>query len=477
MQSWPEKHPGWEYTIYDNDFLTGYPFRLRKLIDEYFWRGLYAGVQDMMRYEILYEFGGFLADADAICLHPVDDLLTRQCAYTVYDRPEGDQFRGVCPVLACAPGNPFLKEVIDRLATREPWELRKAEVSTGNRFLMSVIRDVMPGPEQLQIWPTHYFIPWHKSDPDTYYSGPDKVYAEQKWASSMYAYNREGGPGDIVYSVEELAERHDATVSRLLGRTGKVDAPGTFNGQDRHNAARHETAKVRELLESADWKADLLSLNKTLESTQMAKERRFHGMHFYRHMQNQPLTKGRLRSRSSRIRECLLGWLASARSALILGIDTGHLPLAALHLSPDLRMTALDGCRWRYYEDKNPPRPANYVPAAASWLSDRFPDRFSITLGSEPDHLSNPDWWSMEGDAFDLIMVPLVHRRTLHALSLISRRVKPGTVVVCASPFDRQGFDQTDRLGLQGLTYEPLCREDFGRDRGSYSAAFFRPQD
>lgn len=114
MQTWPDKHPDWEYTVYDNDFLAGFPFRLRALINEYWWRGLYAGVQDMMRYEILYAFGGFMADADAICRHPVDELLTRPQAYTVYDRPEDDRWRGVCPILACEPGNPFVGAVIDR---------------------------------------------------------------------------------------------------------------------------------------------------------------------------------------------------------------------------------------------------------------------------------------------------------------------------------------------------------------------------
>ncbi|MGV6888193.1 glycosyltransferase family 32 protein [Rhodophyticola sp. SM2404] len=88
MRSWPEMHPSWEYRIYDNDFLMRFPFRTRKLIHEYFSRGEYAGVQDLMRYEILYEYGGFMADADAICQHPVDELLTEKCAYTVYDRAE-----------------------------------------------------------------------------------------------------------------------------------------------------------------------------------------------------------------------------------------------------------------------------------------------------------------------------------------------------------------------------------------------------
>jgi mannosyltransferase OCH1-like enzyme len=154
MQTWPDKHPDWEYTIYDNDFLAGFPFRLRDLINEYWWRGLYAGVQDMMRYEILYAFGGFMADADAICRHPVDELLTRPQAYTVYDRPEGNRWRGVCPILACEPGNAFVGAVIDRLAEQSPALLRKAEVSTGNRFLMRMIRELDPPEDQLTIWPT-----------------------------------------------------------------------------------------------------------------------------------------------------------------------------------------------------------------------------------------------------------------------------------------------------------------------------------
>lgn len=196
MDSWPKLHPDWSYTVYGNDTLTGHPFRLRRLINEYAWRGAWAGVQDMMRYELLYRYGGFMADADAISLHPVDELLDQPRAYTVYDRPESDKFRGVCPFLACEPGNPFVGAVIDELAGLDPWELRKPEVSTGNRFLMRMIKDRAPGPDVLKIFPTHTFIPWQKSAPNVWYDGPDKIYAEQKWGTSTFAYNRAGGPSE-----------------------------------------------------------------------------------------------------------------------------------------------------------------------------------------------------------------------------------------------------------------------------------------
>ena len=181
MQTWPEKHPDWEYRVYDNEFLMEFPFRNRKLINEYFWRGEYAGVQDLMRFEILYEFGGFMADADSICRHPVDELLVDKGACTFYDQADTEK-AGVSPFLAAEPGNPVLGEVISRLAQLKPWDLLKPWRSTGNRFLIRAIREI--GMEKVTIWPSHYFIPWHHSDPNNVYSGPNKVYAEQQWATT-----------------------------------------------------------------------------------------------------------------------------------------------------------------------------------------------------------------------------------------------------------------------------------------------------
>ncbi|MEM9967896.1 MAG: glycosyltransferase [Pseudomonadota bacterium] len=474
MRTWPEKHPDWEYTVYDNDFLTGYPFRLRHLIDEYFWRGLYAGVQDMMRYEILYQFGGFMADADAICLHPVDELLTVPCAYTVYDRPEGHRFRGVCPILACAPGNAFLKKVIDHLATRDPWELRKAEVSTGNRFLMSMIRLLQPSPEELQIWPTHYFIPWLKSDPSDYYKGPDRVYAEQKWGTSTFAYNRAGGPNEEIRTDEEIAEKRTHLLDRLVSGVGRSRFPASFDAPKHIEHAEKHIALARGLKKDEAWQARLLSLNTALEAATKPEDPRFHGMHFYRHMQNQPLTESGLRSRSVNIRDHLIGWLGGARRALLVGIDTGHLPLSALHISPELKITALDPCRWRDEKDKNPPDPRRYVPTAAGWLCEEFGDRFTITLGKELRHFLDEEWWSVHEDDFDLVMIPAVTVRSLRVIEIISRRVKPGTLFVCASADDRSGYEQADRLMLQRMAYLPVERKDFGRTRGSFSVVYAR---
>ncbi|WP_051909973.1 glycosyltransferase family 32 protein [Paenirhodobacter enshiensis] len=475
MQSWPEKHPDWSYTVFGNETLTGYPFRLRKLINEYVARGAWAGAQDMMRYELLHAFGGFMADADAICLHPVDELLHGASAFTVYDRPETDPFRGVCPILACAPGDPFVGAVIDRLATLEPWELRKPEVSTGNRFLMRMIRELAPGPEALHIWPTHYFIPWQKSAPDVWYDGPDTIYAEQKWGTSTWAYNREATAGEQL-SGERLAERL-GTIHRSLTRTaGTVHAPAAAVTK-RQQAATEATARVPALLAGPELRHDFEALGHAINAamTDAGFPMRPHGAFFFRHMQNDSITSGRLRSRSDTVRRTLLGWMATARNALLIGFDTGHLALSALHLAPELRITAIDAGRWRVEKDPDPPRRDTYLPPAADWLMQRFPDRVRAVMADEAEALAEIGVTAPGDDRFDLVLFAEPDIRALRSYAALRPMLSDDALVISAEPEAAGAQDFLTRLLLQGLVCQPIVSDSFGPGRGSLAVTMPRP--
>jgi hypothetical protein len=470
MQTWPEKHPGWEYTVYDNDFLVGFPFRLRKQINEYFWRGLYAGVQDMMRYEILYHFGGFMADADAICLHPVDELLDKPRAYTVYDRPETDKFRGVCPFLACEPGNPLIGRIIDAIAETPPEALRKAEVSTGNRFLMSRIRKWQPDEDQLKIWPTHYFVPWQKSDPSAYYDGPDKVYAEQKWATSMYAYNRADGPGEEVLSGAELDACRNAVLDRLAGGMGRRIAPQRGLDGARTLAASEQEGHADRLLDAGFFKADFESLGAAVLSALEGRDvagQPVHGLHFYRHMQNAPISTSKLKSYSRRIRGRLVGWLAGAQDALVVGFDTGHLPATALGLNEALRVTAIDCAKWDAPKAKDRPATQLYVPKAAAWLNARFSGRCEAHVADEVSALRKLANDNQNLGRFDLLMMPKLGHRSLAVLKAAQPLLAPEAVVICASTDHTAAAAHLARFRLQGLAYQPFELESHGARAGS----------
>lgn len=189
LQSWRDHHPNWEYRLYDNDFLFSRRWRNQRLINEYYRRGIYAGVSDLMRYEILHEVGGFLPEADSTCLRPTDELWNKPTLYTVYENEERKPGL-VSPFLAAAPGNDYLNWINTRIKRRNtPESLGPAWRSVGNRFLKKAI-EAKPL-KDLVIFPSHYFIPTHKKYGA--YTGDGPIYCEQLWGSTFGIYEEPKG--------------------------------------------------------------------------------------------------------------------------------------------------------------------------------------------------------------------------------------------------------------------------------------------
>lgn len=188
MKTWQELHPKWSYRIFDNTEFTTRKFYNQHLIDEYYNRGLFNGVSDLIRYEILYEEGGFMPEADSLCLNNVEELFTEpnEYCYSVFEN-EIIKPGYVSPVLASNAKNKFLENIIEDLHVLKPCQLKKKVwASTGNQYLKSAIDKFNP---KIKIFPSHYFIPKHYSNKTPRYSGPDKVYCEQMWGSTKQNYS------------------------------------------------------------------------------------------------------------------------------------------------------------------------------------------------------------------------------------------------------------------------------------------------
>lgn len=185
MKTWQEKHQNWTYRIFDNAELERTTFINQHLINEYMRKKKYEGVADLIRYEILYNEGGFMPEADSICLENTEELFIedKDTCYTVY---ENENLRPglVSPIYACNPGNKFVETIIKRLNTLSPKDLKSPWKSTGNLFLKHLIEERSP---RIKIFPSHYFIPEH-FDSEERYTGPDKVYAEQMWGTTKSLY-------------------------------------------------------------------------------------------------------------------------------------------------------------------------------------------------------------------------------------------------------------------------------------------------
>ena len=214
MDTWISAHPQWAYQLFDNAYLSGRRFRNQALINEYYRRGKYAGVSDLMRYEILHEQGGFIAEADSICLHPVDGLLTEARAYTVYEFPEG-RTGMMSPFLASEPGNPVIGRVIDTLSTLTPEAMNNPWTTTGNGFLRRFFAVNPDLKAEVTIFPSHFFIPEHYKG--EVYTGTDRIYSRQMWGSTLRAYPHSKGrgpltPDQIEASRAEMLVRLDANL-------------------------------------------------------------------------------------------------------------------------------------------------------------------------------------------------------------------------------------------------------------------------
>lgn len=182
METYKSMHSEWTYTLYDNSYLLGRRFRSQKQIEEYMKRGEYAGAADLLRYEIPFEKGGFIPEADSVSLKNTDALWTQASIYTVY---ENEIVRPglVSPILAGVPGNLFLSSLISELEEIPFYRLGKAWKTTGNLFVSRKIEELKP---EIVIFPSHFFIPEHFSGQK--YEGTGPIYADQRFGETTGGY-------------------------------------------------------------------------------------------------------------------------------------------------------------------------------------------------------------------------------------------------------------------------------------------------
>lgn len=188
LQSWRDLHPDWDYTLYDNAYLTGRRWRNQRLISHYFNERRFEGVADLMRYELLFEQGGFLPGSDFEALRNCDELFTEPCTYTCYETYPKRRSK-MTPYLASAPGTLTLALTLDEIhatfadapqTARQPW------ISVGNLFLRGFLEKHRATITDLRIWPAYYFIPQHKKGPR--YDGDGPIYADHHWGTTLDKY-------------------------------------------------------------------------------------------------------------------------------------------------------------------------------------------------------------------------------------------------------------------------------------------------
>lgn len=182
MNSWRDKHPSWRYMLWDNSTIRDFPFVNSDKIAESFRRQQYDALGDLIGYEALLNYGGFLAQADSICLNPIDELMEiDEDCFACYEN-ETKRPGLLAIFIGASQGCPLINEVIGRLHLRTR-PLGPTWMSTGPKLFTATVQELN---YPIKIYPSHYFLPEHYSGKG--YIGEDKIYARHFWGTTKDLY-------------------------------------------------------------------------------------------------------------------------------------------------------------------------------------------------------------------------------------------------------------------------------------------------
>lgn len=198
MDTWKKHNPTWKYVLWDNKKVFKRKWRNQWMIDEYIrqynekvkragdkgedlfisaqgatFRGDKATgfawhvIADIIRYEILYEYGGYMPGSDSECLKPIDgkfadnselyivntgNMYYKWMEELIKKYPDGkpteeiDKIRwhrynpnSAAPIAGCKKKHPFVGKLINELSKLTPEDLGEAVDTTGNAFIGRMI--------------------------------------------------------------------------------------------------------------------------------------------------------------------------------------------------------------------------------------------------------------------------------------------------------------------------------------------------
>lgn len=187
MNTWKDKNPEFEYIFWNEDEILKRKlfFKCQEKIDEI---EEINGKADIMRWEILYKYGGIFIDADSICIEAIDEELLDKKCFAGWEQEEIRKGLIATGTMGFPPKHPLIKNAIKWILNNEVSQLKAnmmawQSVGPGLLTRMYDTGDF----NDLHIFPSYYFLPIHHTGME--YEGHNKIYAFQEWGSTKQSYN------------------------------------------------------------------------------------------------------------------------------------------------------------------------------------------------------------------------------------------------------------------------------------------------
>ena len=199
IATWKDMHPSWEFTLWGNSELHSLPWRAKKQINIFIEAGFWDGVADLMRYEILNQYGGVYVDANSICVRPLDDWLLCQPLFAIWESEQHRPGLVANGFIGSVPRHAVFTELLN-ITSRMKKPVRRS-IFLFDRNRLRPIRsyeEVLPWrtvgpalftkmvlpfcPHQGTILPSILFLPKHFLDKEERHSS--LIYARHEWGTS-----------------------------------------------------------------------------------------------------------------------------------------------------------------------------------------------------------------------------------------------------------------------------------------------------
>jgi len=162
METWKNLNPTWEHKIWTEENMP----RLRNQAQFDSVNEL-AGKADILRYELLFNYGGFFIDADSECILPLEDYLIDNDSFCCWENEITRTGLMANGYLAATKHNKLIEQLILTISTMPVEALQKLPPKASWQVLgPMLLTKLAQNYEKLVVYPSHYFIPKHYSGID-----------------------------------------------------------------------------------------------------------------------------------------------------------------------------------------------------------------------------------------------------------------------------------------------------------------------
>jgi hypothetical protein len=186
MDNWREKNPDYEYIMWNEEELQKRQMKIECGAQINSMSEI-NGKADIIRWEILYKYGGIFIDADCICIEPLKDDFLHLSGFSNYENETARPSLIAVGMMGFEPKHPFCRAAINWILTNNI-----SVEQTGNRAWYTVgpglfTRIHSSGKfTDVVVFPSYYSLPQHYSG--IKYTAHGKIYAYHEWGSTYENY-------------------------------------------------------------------------------------------------------------------------------------------------------------------------------------------------------------------------------------------------------------------------------------------------